>query len=313
MKQPAELGVRPDLRADSDREVAAYSPRRRAGGRTGVKCCRRMSARMSFGNPPFGGAKFQSTGQRSQVRRIAALGGSGGTLDYVAAWFIRAGEYVRRTQHGEQQSATEDSASSQPTRLPKASRSRSCGRCCLTATVWRSPLPTGRLPGVLTPAARPTCMWSSSDWTRQGMRHGTGGCSPTRTSTGSRLKAATPWSRPYLFDGGALAKSPPRRPRRGQADKRTESTGSPALSPSTMDSTSSMLGSDSRSWMPNRTQRRFYAHSSALVSTCKVASVGFLRCMTLRRLLWRNYHGSENASPPFVPTAVRVKASRRRN
>ncbi len=51
-----------------------------------------------FGNPPFGGAKFQSAGQRAQVRHIAALGGSGGTLDYVAAWFIRAGEYVRRTQ-----------------------------------------------------------------------------------------------------------------------------------------------------------------------------------------------------------------------
>ena len=51
-----------------------------------------------FGNPPFGGAKFQSTGQRSQVRRIAALGGSGGTLDYVAAWFIRAGEYVRQAR-----------------------------------------------------------------------------------------------------------------------------------------------------------------------------------------------------------------------
>ena len=50
-----------------------------------------------FGNPPFGGAKFQSAGQRSQVRRIAALGGSGGTLDYIAAW-IRAGEYVRRAR-----------------------------------------------------------------------------------------------------------------------------------------------------------------------------------------------------------------------
>ena len=43
-----------------------------------------------FGNPPFGGAKFQSPEQRAQVRRGAALGGSGGTLDYVAAWFIRA-------------------------------------------------------------------------------------------------------------------------------------------------------------------------------------------------------------------------------
>ena len=48
-----------------------------------------------LGNPPFGGAKFQSAEQRAQVRRIAALGKSGGTLDYVTAWFIRAGEYVQ--------------------------------------------------------------------------------------------------------------------------------------------------------------------------------------------------------------------------
>jgi len=48
-----------------------------------------------LGNPPFGGAKYQSPRQRAQVRRIAALGGSGGTLDYVAAWFIKAGEYLR--------------------------------------------------------------------------------------------------------------------------------------------------------------------------------------------------------------------------
>ena len=51
-----------------------------------------------FGNPPFGGAKFQSSHQRAQVRRVAALGGGGGTLDYVAAWFICAGDYVRRAQ-----------------------------------------------------------------------------------------------------------------------------------------------------------------------------------------------------------------------
>jgi hypothetical protein len=48
-----------------------------------------------LGNPPFIGAKYQSDQQRAQVRRIAALGGSGGTLDYVCAWFIRAGAYVR--------------------------------------------------------------------------------------------------------------------------------------------------------------------------------------------------------------------------
>ena len=48
-----------------------------------------------FGNPPFVGAKFQTTEQREQVRRIASLGKSGGTLDYVTAWFIKAGEYVQ--------------------------------------------------------------------------------------------------------------------------------------------------------------------------------------------------------------------------
>ena len=47
-----------------------------------------------FGNPPFRGAKIQSSNQRAQIRRIAALGNSGGTLDYVSAWFIKAGEYV---------------------------------------------------------------------------------------------------------------------------------------------------------------------------------------------------------------------------
>ena len=50
-----------------------------------------------FGNPPFVGAKFQTGKQRVQVRGIAALGKSGGTLDYVAAWFIKAGEYVKRS------------------------------------------------------------------------------------------------------------------------------------------------------------------------------------------------------------------------
>ena len=50
-----------------------------------------------FGNPPFGGAKFQSPAQRAQVRRIAALGGTGGTLDYVTAWFITAGAYIGKS------------------------------------------------------------------------------------------------------------------------------------------------------------------------------------------------------------------------
>lgn len=48
-----------------------------------------------LGNPPFIGAKFQTLDQRAQVHRIAALGKSGGTLDYVAAWLIKAGEYAK--------------------------------------------------------------------------------------------------------------------------------------------------------------------------------------------------------------------------
>ena len=47
-----------------------------------------------FGNPPFVGAKFQTAQQRAQVRGIADLGGSGGTLDYVTAWLLKAGAYV---------------------------------------------------------------------------------------------------------------------------------------------------------------------------------------------------------------------------
>lgn len=45
-----------------------------------------------FGNPPFVGAKMQTLAQRAQVLRIADIGG--GTLDYVAAWFVKAGRYV---------------------------------------------------------------------------------------------------------------------------------------------------------------------------------------------------------------------------
>jgi hypothetical protein len=50
-----------------------------------------------LGNPPFAGSKYQSDFQRAQVRRIANLGGSGGTLDFVTAWFIKAAAYVQHS------------------------------------------------------------------------------------------------------------------------------------------------------------------------------------------------------------------------
>lgn len=51
-----------------------------------------------FGNPPFVGAKLQTNDQRTQVRRIAELGKTGGTLDYVTAWFIKAGSFIKNSQ-----------------------------------------------------------------------------------------------------------------------------------------------------------------------------------------------------------------------
>ena len=51
-----------------------------------------------FGNPPFAGEKFQSVEQRAQVHRIAALGKTGGTLDYVTTWFLKAGEHIQTGQ-----------------------------------------------------------------------------------------------------------------------------------------------------------------------------------------------------------------------
>jgi len=47
-----------------------------------------------LGNPPFLGAKVMSGEQRGQVGRVAGLGGGGGTLDYVAAWFFKSVEYA---------------------------------------------------------------------------------------------------------------------------------------------------------------------------------------------------------------------------
>ncbi len=49
-----------------------------------------------FGNPPFIGQSYQSKNQRQQMRILLdPKGKRAGSLDYVAAWFIKAGEYVQ--------------------------------------------------------------------------------------------------------------------------------------------------------------------------------------------------------------------------
>ena len=151
-----------------------------------------------FGNPPFVGAKFQDTAQRAQVRRIAALGKTGGTLDYVTAWFIKAGEYVQRG----------------PARIGfVATNSITQGE--QVAQLWpilfararlvKSPLRTAPSPGDRTRAARPMCMWSFL---------GSTACENARTDkrlfsypdiNGEPEKTLHDALSPYLFDAGGLA------------------------------------------------------------------------------------------------------------
>lgn len=48
-----------------------------------------------FGNPPFIGQSLQSTKQREQMARVIdARSGRAGSLDYVGAWFFKAGRYA---------------------------------------------------------------------------------------------------------------------------------------------------------------------------------------------------------------------------
>lgn len=49
-----------------------------------------------MGNPPFVGQSYQSKMQRAQMARIIdAPNGRAGSLDYVAAWFLKAGAYLQ--------------------------------------------------------------------------------------------------------------------------------------------------------------------------------------------------------------------------
>ena len=157
-----------------------------------------------FGNPPFGGAKFQSAGQRVQVRRIAALGGSGGTLDYVAAWFIRAGEYVRRTQ---------PSNSSRPPRIGfVATNSITQGE--QIAQLWPLLLDRHRLEIAF---AHRTFAWGSDARGKAHVHVVIIGLDTTELAppdrrlftcedlNGEPLESRQAVITPYLFDGGALA------------------------------------------------------------------------------------------------------------
>ena len=51
-----------------------------------------------MGNPPFIGQSYQSPFQREQMARVInAPSGKAGSLDYVTAWFIKAGQYMNQS------------------------------------------------------------------------------------------------------------------------------------------------------------------------------------------------------------------------
>ena len=168
-----------------------------------------------LGNPPFGGAKYQSDEQRAQVRRIARLGKSGGTLDYVTAWFLRAGEYLRRglrtSESGSDQGPM--ASSPKPTRIGfVATNSITQGE--QVAQLW--PLIFDRLSLEIAFAHR-TFAWQSDI---RGMAHvhvviigltlATDAPADRRLFSYTDLKGDAVESRhaaisPYLFDSGRLA------------------------------------------------------------------------------------------------------------
>jgi N-6 DNA Methylase len=51
-----------------------------------------------FGNPPFGGFVFRDAQRQKQMLDIVKLGTAGGRIDFVAAWFFKAGEYVQHSR-----------------------------------------------------------------------------------------------------------------------------------------------------------------------------------------------------------------------
>ena len=56
-----------------------------------------------MGNPPFVGKKEQSKGQKKELLEIYGKGIPGvGNMDYVTGWYIKASEYMRGTETGNQ-------------------------------------------------------------------------------------------------------------------------------------------------------------------------------------------------------------------
>ncbi len=119
-----------------------------------------------MGNPPFVGFVWRTEAQQKQFTALLnANGAKASRLDYVAAWFLKAGQYLNGTTSplplagGGPATGASGSASSPPIRSPRANRWRSSGLCCSTATGSRSLSRTAPSTGSARLAARRMSMW----------------------------------------------------------------------------------------------------------------------------------------------------------
>ena len=256
-----------------------------------------------FGNPPFAGAKLQTAEQRAQLRRVAALGGSGGTLDYVAAWFIKAGEYVRASKARIGFVATNSITQGEQ-----------------VAQLW--PILFGRCALEIAYAHR-TFAWGSDARGKAHVHVVIVGLDQRKSARAKKRLFAYPDINgepeetrhaalsPYLFDAGGL--SDPhltvREERRPVNGMRKLVIGSKPIDGGHYIFDAPKNGP--RCWPPSRVLRPSCALLSARASTCRAPGAGFSPCMTPRPTCWRACRGCANGSPPSARSGRPAKASLR--
>ena len=96
MNNRTQPGVRRGVRAHPAAGVAAHPARGRARNGLGRVAAAGALLVRAGQSALRGGAEFRAEREQARTHRRAGCG-SGGTLDYVAAWFIKAGEYLRES------------------------------------------------------------------------------------------------------------------------------------------------------------------------------------------------------------------------
>jgi len=87
-----------------------------------------------FGNPPFVGAKFMDDVQREEAQQVFADIKSGGLLDFVAAWYVKAARYINTVRPEPVEGSRADHATSTGSGHASTSSARTDVRCAFVST-----------------------------------------------------------------------------------------------------------------------------------------------------------------------------------